>query len=73
MLIQYGMLTAGIGTLVQVVVLEVWFKFTVDNGIKFFICSIIIAIGKDYSLAALYGANIIGGLVVILFGAIILK
>lgn len=74
LLIQMSMLTAGISTLVQVYGIGVFgSRLPVIMGLNFAFVPIVIVIGKSYSIADIFGANIIGGAVIILFGASIMK
>ncbi|MDO5695170.1 MAG: nucleobase:cation symporter-2 family protein [Eubacteriales bacterium] len=73
-IIQYAMMAAGIGTLVQVFGFgPVGSRLPLIMGLNFAFVPVIITIGSNYGFSAVFASMIFGGLAVILFGASIMK
>ncbi|MDO4594284.1 MAG: nucleobase:cation symporter-2 family protein [Tissierellia bacterium] len=72
--IQAGMFIAAIATFLQLYpVLKVGAKLPVVMGVSFAYIPVLLAIGKRYGYEAVYGAQIVGGLVAFLCGLSIKK
>lgn len=74
MLVQCSMFAAAIATFIQV--FGIWkfgARLPIVMGINFAFVTVIMTINETYGLPAIYGAQIISGIVVIIFGAFIQK
>lgn len=73
-IIQYAMLAAGIATLIQIYGIGfIGSRLPLIMGLNFAFVPIIIAIGQNYSFAAVFASTLFGGLAIIFFGASIMK
>ncbi|ETA79788.1 uracil-xanthine permease family protein [Youngiibacter fragilis] len=69
LLVQTGMFIAGLATFMQIFSFKrIGAKLPVIMGVSFSYIPVLLAIGKEYGIAAIFGAQLIGSLAAVLMG-----